>query len=370
MDATVQGDHSRSELHRSFQLSRTINSLLERARLRAGYGGPELSIAGFLEAASEGASAERSAEAVAVRLFDEARRQGVFHKLTISTPPPTDPTLSVGIWQAFEEATELRKRTGGIDDYIGLRHVLFAIFTSERDALAEETLEVLRAANLDRSLAVVEIATFCVNQRDSEESFDEWQKILEPLKLSYLIPSAPPSQPSPPPSRPSPPPSQTMDVDEGEPALTPATVPPEPQDETTIAFARLGNDNPDAETLDDKLGVKDEAGAFARVAAARQVTPPLAFGIFGDWGSGKSFFMRLIKKYVDELQDPETDEAKTGLFHQNIVQIRFNAWHYVDSNLWASLVDYIFSELDRWVLGRPQRGDQTPYLTIWRRRVI
>jgi predicted KAP-like P-loop ATPase len=129
-----------------------------------------------------------------------------------------------------------------------------------------------------------------------------------------------------------------------------ATVTRELEDETLIAFARLGNDNPEAETLDDKLGVKDEARAFARVAAARQVTPPLAFGIFGDWGSGKSFFMRLIKKYVDELQNPKTNEAKTGLFHQNIVQIRFNAWHYVDSHLWTSLVDYIFSELDQWVL--------------------
>ena len=126
----------------------------------------------------------------------------------------------------------------------------------------------------------------------------------------------------------------------------------------TIAFAPLGNDNPDAETLDDKLGVADEAEAFARVAAARQVAPPLAFGIFGDWGSGKSFFMRLIKEHIDKLQDGTAEEAKTGLFHENVVQIRFNAWHYVDSNLWASLVDYIFSELDRWVLKRLQPADQ------------
>lgn len=126
----------------------------------------------------------------------------------------------------------------------------------------------------------------------------------------------------------------------------------------TIAFAPLGNDNPDAETVDDKLGVADEAKAFARVAAARQVAPPLAFGIFGDWGSGKSFFMRLIKEHIDKLQDGTAREAKTGLFHENIVQIRFNAWHYVDSNLWASLVDYIFSELDRWVLKRLQPADQ------------
>ena len=31
------------------------------------------------------------------------------------------------------------------------------------------------------------------------------------------------------------------------------------------------------------------------------------------------------------------------------MQIRFNAWHYIESNLWASLVEYIFNELDGWL---------------------
>src|SRR5262249_36483259 len=40
------------------------------------------------------------------------------------------------------------------------------------------------------------------------------------------------------------------------------------------------------------------------------------------------------------------------LFHNEIVQIRFNAWHYIETNLWASLVEYIFTELDRWLLAK------------------
>ena len=125
---------------------------------------------------------------------------------------------------------------------------------------------------------------------------------------------------------------------------------PDPEAVTSITVARIGNDNPDRENLDDKLGISDEARAFARVAAAKQVHPPLAFGIFGDWGSGKSFFMRLMQEYVDKLAPKNAEEARTGLFLENIVQIRFNAWHYAETNLWASLVDHIFSELDRWVL--------------------
>ena len=34
-------------------------------------------------------------------------------------------------------------------------------------------------------------------------------------------------------------------------------------------------------------------------------------------------------------------------YHSDIVQIGFNAWHYADSNLWASLGDEIFGELAR-----------------------
>jgi hypothetical protein len=115
-------------------------------------------------------------------------------------------------------------------------------------------------------------------------------------------------------------------------------------------FARLGNDV--GGSLDDKLGVEDEARAFAAVAAARDVPPPLAFGIFGAWGSGKSFFMRLMQKHVAEFAKPVVVAAPgqgSGGFHQNIVSVNFNAWHYAESNLWASLVDHIFMELDRWL---------------------
>ncbi|MGO6899804.1 P-loop NTPase fold protein [Rhizobium ruizarguesonis] len=116
-----------------------------------------------------------------------------------------------------------------------------------------------------------------------------------------------------------------------------------------VSFANLGNDSPDKASLDDHLGAVQEARAFARIAAARGVTPPLAFGIFGEWGSGKSFFMRLMQDHVDKIARKTAAEARHGsAFHGNIVQIRFNAWHYADSNLWASLVDNIFSELDRW----------------------
>ncbi|TIN77491.1 P-loop NTPase fold protein [Mesorhizobium sp.] len=126
----------------------------------------------------------------------------------------------------------------------------------------------------------------------------------------------------------------------------------------SIVFANLRNDSTEGDTLDDKLNVEDEARAFARVAAARQISPPLAFGVFGDWGSGKSFFMRLIHRHVAALANQAS--ARTGKgdgFHRQIVQIRFNAWHYAETNLWASLVDSIFVELDTWLRAKSPVSD-------------
>ena len=117
----------------------------------------------------------------------------------------------------------------------------------------------------------------------------------------------------------------------------------------TVSVASLGDDDPWRSSLEDSLGVTEEAHAFARIAAAKSFDPPLSVGVFGNWGSGKTFFLRLIYEHVESLSLGTAPEAAGDQFHDNIVQIRFNAWHYVETNLWASLVDHIFSELDRWV---------------------
>lgn len=67
---------------------------------------------------------------------------------------------------------------------------------------------------------------------------------------------------------------------------------------------------------------------------------PLSIGLFGAWGSGKSYFMDLIAEQLHILT-----QAPGKVFHQKIVQIRFNAWHYLDTNLWANLVCEIFDQL-------------------------
>jgi len=112
-------------------------------------------------------------------------------------------------------------------------------------------------------------------------------------------------------------------------------------------------------TAVDHLNVEREAKAFARVAASEGTTPPLSVGVFGEWGSGKTFFMEKMFAHVERLQEVATESITTGAataYHPDIVQIRFNAWHYMEANLWASLVEHIFQELDNWL--RPKEEGQ------------
>ena len=58
--------------------------------------------------------------------------------------------------------------------------------------------------------------------------------------------------------------------------------------------------------------------------------------------------MNKMRKRIDELEAASARavaEGKPTAFCSNVVQIPFNAWHYIDDNLWASLVSRIFDGL-------------------------
>ena len=108
----------------------------------------------------------------------------------------------------------------------------------------------------------------------------------------------------------------------------------------------------------DLLDIKRDVEALASVIAARDVDPPLSIGLFGDWGSGKSFFIEEMRKKISALakaaRDAEdrAEEASrprmeaTG-YCARIAQLEFNAWRYIDTELWASLTDGILDGLAR-----------------------
>jgi hypothetical protein len=84
------------------------------------------------------------------------------------------------------------------------------------------------------------------------------------------------------------------------------------------------------------------------VIAARDVTPPVSIGLFGDWGTGKTFFMKRMERWIENIKrQVRAAPGAPSAYCKNIVQLWFNAWHYIDANLWASLTSEIFEGLGR-----------------------
>jgi hypothetical protein len=101
---------------------------------------------------------------------------------------------------------------------------------------------------------------------------------------------------------------------------------------------------------DDPLSTAADARALARLICLREAAP-LALAIFGGWGSGKSTFMERIDHEVRVIADAsarrtvEKAAETENPFIGKVVQIRFNAWQFVDANLWASLTAEFFDQL-------------------------
>jgi KAP family P-loop domain/Clp amino terminal domain, pathogenicity island component len=96
----------------------------------------------------------------------------------------------------------------------------------------------------------------------------------------------------------------------------------------------------------DRLAVAGDVEMLVSVLLARNTPLPLAVGLFGDWGSGKSFFMAFMEERIAELSKlARQGKPEASPYCREVRQIRFNAWHYVDANLWASMAATLFDQL-------------------------
>lgn len=96
--------------------------------------------------------------------------------------------------------------------------------------------------------------------------------------------------------------------------------------------------------LVDRLDVSTYVTMFATVMASRDTPLPLSIGLFGEWGSGKSYFMGLLRQRIETFAVAARGRPDSP-FCAEVVQVRFNAWHYADANLWASLAVELFEQL-------------------------
>ncbi len=105
----------------------------------------------------------------------------------------------------------------------------------------------------------------------------------------------------------------------------------------------------------DLLETATECGAVAEMLMLRELEPPLVVGVLGGWGSGKSFALRLIAERMRQLRclpveaemawpsDRDAGFAYVG----HVYTVHFDAWTFAKADLWASLMQTIFTELER-----------------------
>ena len=108
-------------------------------------------------------------------------------------------------------------------------------------------------------------------------------------------------------------------------------------------IAGYASDVPRADS--DPFGVHKYARALCTVLAADKVTPPLSIGLFAPWGAGKTSFMKAMSDRFEQINELTARNPRSA-YRPNIVQLWFNAWHYTEQNLIASLADAVFEGLD------------------------
>lgn len=256
-----------------------------------------------------------------VRVLDRMNRKFLYSRLSSEKKTNSGPNfgrrVSPDARAIFDFAKDLSIRTGYSDGRVSVRHlVVAALALVSHNDRPTAFQQILREAGLDASHIQEEFVTSLANSGPESER-ESWRAMLHGT-------AGPKSKPAP-----------------GVPAAA------DPLRTWLPSF------NADLSSGDDKLGISTDVAAMASLIVSNSLQPPLSIGLFGNWGSGKSFFMEKLRDRIRTLSR-SSDPDDRRVYWPNVVTVEFNAWHYVDANLWASLVAHLFAELRAW--GKPEEG--------------
>lgn len=113
-------------------------------------------------------------------------------------------------------------------------------------------------------------------------------------------------------------------------------------------YFRVGTAIHDNETGKDSIGVQQEATAIAQLLTVKDLVPPFTVGLFGGWGSGKTFMFNQIKDVIIKIQKSYRCENQSSYdYAGHIYVVKFDAWTYSKGNIWSSLMYTILTELNK-----------------------
>jgi hypothetical protein len=248
-----------------------------------------------------------------------------------------DVILSVSVNSLLVPAAQFAVDTVGRNAFEA-RHLFAAML--DHGSVTDQTLNVFKHTLTTEELTSLKqiFVQRIMTTPEPQESLAAWRSVLK-LPPDPAESGANPN--TPPPTPPPPPPAAAFDG--------------------VTDFRRDAVYRPQQGTDSDVLRTAADARALARLMCLEGAAP-LAIAIFGGWGSGKSTFMERLDRDVRDIAANEAarlaevqaaaasgaaqaDGAGTAQFVTRVVQIRFNAWQFVDANLWASLTAEFFDQL-------------------------
>lgn len=212
-------------------------------------------------------------------------------------------------WDAVEvlaEASRLRQATNGINSEIGVRHVTTAYFLTQAGHAALRAQGFLEQYGELRSRMAAAMSESLSNYEGDD--IEAWAPIIDTIRQA--------------------PPKVRLKATEIRPDYSSDTV-------------NLAGGDP--------LDSARDARALADVILLKAARPPLALGVFGPWGSGKSTLVRRLQAEIRrQLEAERARPSEAGELGRvrNAIQIEFSAWSFADSeNLWAALTAEVFDQL-------------------------
>lgn len=161
--------------------------------------------------------------------------------------------------------------------------------------------------------------------------------------------------------------SQTTKVSQNNiPFESQTATPSEAGEVQPVEVGKLFSVSTDQASGTDQLNYSRFADAFVTLIKNPDAKTPITIGVYGQWGSGKSFLMKKVKEGLAKSEHKVSwlkrqVEAFTSLFVKrtekpvDTIVIEFNAWVYSGSeHLWASLVTHLYKEIEKQIGLRTQ----------------